>query len=127
MNDLTLTILLLIAGIGTGLATGIARVPRVRVIPGAAAATLAVLLALVVLMTRPAELWLGLSLAALIIVSAPLSGAWMWKHEVGVDAGYGWLLAQEFFHPQHLRRWHEEAATGRGRRAASGRTRARGR
>lgn len=119
MNDLMLTILLLVAGIGVGLVTGIARVPRVRAIPLAAACTLTVSLALVLVLTRPTELWLGLSLAAAIVLSGPVSAAWMWKREVGVQAGYGWILTQEFFRPGLLRRLHGETSERRASASAS--------
>lgn len=118
MNDLMLTVLLLVAGIGVGLVTGIARVPRVRAIPLAAACALTVFLALVLILTRPTELWLGLSLAASIILSGPVSAAWVWKREVGVDAGYGWILTQEFLRPGLLRQLHDEASERRARASA---------
>jgi hypothetical protein len=112
MNDLMLSIVLLIAGIGIGLVIGIARVPRARAIPMTAATVLTVLLALVVVVAGPAELWLGAALAGAIILSSPVSAAWMWKHEVGVDAGYRWILTQEFLRPGHVRQWHEHARSG---------------
>jgi hypothetical protein len=112
MNDLMLSIVLVIAGVGIGLVIGIARVPRARAIPMTAATALAVLLAIVAFVTGPAELWLGLALAGAIVLSSPVSSAWMWKHEVGVDAGYGWILTQELLRPGRLRQWHEDAAAG---------------
>src|SRR3546814_6102055 len=65
-------------------------------------------LAVVLVLTRPTEVWLGLSLAALIILSGPVSAAWVWKREVGVDAGYAWILTQEFLRPGHLRQLQAE-------------------